>query len=268
MKRKMLILIITVFALIITIIMSILVSKSTKNNNLFIAIDNNDLDAVKIAIEKGADVNAYRHPFLYKELGTTNPTPLILACKKGNEDIVKFLVESGADINKKDKFTGQTPLLATFHGAKQNRFKLAKYLIDNGADIYISQPTSTVIHNCIYISKNDNEYIKDEGFSLFKYLIDKDIELEIGPENALTYAAHYNNLNVVKYLIDNKYYDVDSIDSNGNTALIVATQYGRIEIVEFLLEKNANKRIANFEGKIAYDYALEKKLEYLTIILS
>lgn len=73
---------------------------------------------------------------------------------------------------------------------------------------------------------------------------------------------------MVKYLIDNKYYDVDSIDSNGNTALIVATQYGRIEIVEFLLEKNANKRIANFEGKIAYDYALEKKLEYLTIILS
>ena len=104
MKRKILILIITVFALIITIIMSILVSKSTKNNNLFIAIDNNDLDAVKIAIEKGADVNAYRHPFMYKELGTTNPTPLILACKKGNEDIVKFLVESGADINKKDKF--------------------------------------------------------------------------------------------------------------------------------------------------------------------
>ncbi len=60
-----------------------------------------DLDGVRLALEKGADVNAK------DSLGRT---ALMLACQQGFLDVARALVEAGADVNARDAH-GRTPLM-------------------------------------------------------------------------------------------------------------------------------------------------------------
>ncbi|MBR5515340.1 MAG: hypothetical protein IKU52_03970 [Clostridia bacterium] len=49
-------------------------------------------------------------------------------------------------------------MLAALHGAKQNRFSLAKYLIKKGADIYTSQKNNTVLEETLVVLESDEEF--------------------------------------------------------------------------------------------------------------
>jgi len=190
----------------------------------------------------------------------TNPTPLIAACKEGNQDIVALLLEHGADINKRDNCTDETPLLAALQGTKQNRFSLAFYLIEKGADIHMVQPgANSALQETLLVSEQDSENTIAEGFSLFQYLMEQNVDkaIQLPWESTLTYAAHYGNSNVVRYLLENGHFSVDELDPKGNTALIVAAKNNQLEIAELLLAFGASKSIADDSGKTAYDHAVE-----------
>jgi ankyrin repeat protein len=58
------------------------------------------LEAMKICLEHGADLNATNSMGL---------TPLMGAANRGSDDLIKFLVEKGARLDVKD-VTGRTPI--------------------------------------------------------------------------------------------------------------------------------------------------------------
>jgi hypothetical protein len=121
------------------------------------AIADEDIDAVRDLIAKGADVNA-------KEEGYSSITPLFIAVESGNVEIVRLLLEFGAKASARDS-EKQTPLmrldddatpelveLLVNHGVKINRAdkqgntalilvagqvkpEVVKALIDAGADV-------------------------------------------------------------------------------------------------------------------------------------
>ena len=229
-----------------------------QNRQLFDAIKNDDIVSAEKAINRGAWINMRKHLLYMPNVAYTNPTPLITACEEGNVEIVELLLNEGADINKKDNFTDQTPLFAALHGSKENRFSLAKYIIEQGADIYAVQGEKSTLYETLYVSEDDDEKTIEEGFELFKYFLQQGVELSVNNnyESVLTYAAHYRNYNAVKYLIENEYFDVDSRDPSGNTALIIAVKYERVSVVELLLELGADQSLSDNDGKTAMDYAL------------
>ena len=71
------------------------------SSDLANAIRAGDLDAVKSAVEAGADLNA---------LDEKKMPPLGLAALLGKTDIVDYLAEKGADVNRNDG-SGFTPLM-------------------------------------------------------------------------------------------------------------------------------------------------------------
>ncbi|KKT24249.1 MAG: hypothetical protein UW09_C0001G0312 [candidate division TM6 bacterium GW2011_GWF2_43_87] len=88
------------------------------------------LKIVALLLNSGADINATQF---------AGRTPLILAAKDGLLKIVKTLVDRGALINLKDT-TGSghgSALNATalFYAIDRNHLDLAKFLIENGADV-------------------------------------------------------------------------------------------------------------------------------------
>jgi hypothetical protein len=97
----------------------------TINDDLIEAARNNDVQSVKMLIEKGADVNA-RGDFL--------GTPLIVASKFGHYESAKELVKAGADIDAKC-FLDCTPLLWS---AEKGYGEIVKLLLNNGANIEAS----------------------------------------------------------------------------------------------------------------------------------
>jgi len=95
-------------------------------------------------------------------------------------------------------------------------FELIMLLIDNGADIYD---------------------FDEEGVSIFDM------------------AITYNNIELVKYMIENNY-DVNKTTRKSSfTPLMAGVCYGRIEIVKLLLKNGANQYVSDSKGFTAVDFA-------------
>lgn len=76
------------------------------------------VDAMKLLIQYGADVNEY-----LEEL--PGGTPLTRCIPFGRVDAVKFLIENGANVNLKVKSTGFTPLKCALGWIERNSFSYA-----------------------------------------------------------------------------------------------------------------------------------------------
>lgn len=149
------------------------------------------LEIVKFLVSKGADLNI-KNKYGY--------TALMKAANEGHLEVVKFLVKSGADVNIKDKsgdtalhnaidlfmetlkvstYKGKETKSATLNEAIKKHTDIAKFLIDNGADVN---------------AKNDNG------------------------DTVLIKASNSGNLDIVKYLVKNGT-DVNAKNNQNKTAL-------------------------------------------------
>ncbi len=276
------------FAILISLLIAILallffvINGIYQNERLFDAIENNDLEAAKTAIERGAWLNTTKAKLL-SIIAEYDTTPLMAACDGGNEDMVRLLIDNGADINLMEHKSGMTPLRAALTCGKPNRFSLAKYLIEQGADI--KSPTErsynifeqllikcfnidvykplhpSYVYHTLYVYKNDDEQTAREGFELFVYFVEHDTNTTVYPNSytILTLSAEYGNNNVIKYLIEEKLCDVNLQDDKGDTPLITAAKHNKRDTAELLLELGADKTLKDSEGKTALDHAVQNQ---------
>lgn len=248
-----------VLILVCLVVLLYLFCTYVSSRALMDAVEKDDYEKAEQALSRGAWVNMHKYIGGNPDIQNRNPTALIIACRNGNEEIAALLLAKGADINKQDNWTGETPLLAALHGTKQNRFHLAMFLIEHGADITATMSARSVFSETLVVMDTDTTQTIQEGFLLFQYLVQNGVSMTVDNENtnALTYAACYKNLQVVKYLLDGKYFGINSVGRNGNTALMEASRKNNIDIVAFLLQNGADMTIANKESQTAYDIAIE-----------
>lgn len=88
------------------------------NEELITAARKSNVEAVKMLLAKGADVNAKT------EYGAT---PLFFACDRGNAEIVKLLLAAGADIDVRDTFYKSTP---TSWAVQRDQAEVVKLLVE------------------------------------------------------------------------------------------------------------------------------------------
>jgi len=78
-------------------------------------------------------------------------------------------------------------------------------------------------------------------------------------------AITYDYVELVKRLVEEKIYDVNETSrKSGFTPLMCATCYGRIEILQYLLQQGANKDAIEKKGLKAVDFA--KKMNKKSIL--
>jgi len=131
--------------------------------------------------------------------------------KNNHNNIAKFLIDNGADINQKDK-DGNTLLLQKITSRNFNYMDI-KFLLDNGADINIKNNDKQTVLHFIY-KLNDLNLIND--------LMREKSEINIKDKDGntpLIYASKYNNYKVVKLLIDNGA-DITITNKNEENALM------------------------------------------------
>lgn len=249
--------VILVIGVLIVLCVAYLINGFFWTNKLFQAVKTCDYEAAKRAIEHGAWVNKREHLLYAPNLMQTNQTPLIYACRNGDEKIVELLIKSGADVNKDDNYRHVTPLREALKDSKANRFDIAWYLIENGADIHAAKD-AIFIATTVYL--NDNEETIQKGFVFFQYLYENGVSIETTnlQHNLLTYAAFYRNYNVVNFLLENHLFAINDVNNIKDTALITAAKSGDQKMVELLLQFGADVSITNKDQKTAYDCAIEK----------
>ena len=74
--------------------------------------------------------------------------------------------------------------------------------------------------------------------------------------NALMASVYKNNLEIFELLV-NQDINFDSVDENGNSALMLAVSIQNIFMTKKLLELNANRSLVNKNNKNAFQLALE-----------
>jgi ankyrin repeat protein len=203
-------------------------------SSLQYAVYYNQTEAVRLLIEKGANLN------IADENGRT---PLLLAVEYNYKDIIHILLDKGADMNIRDK-EGYSPLIrAVYYGY----FDIAKIFIERGADVNIADAQGyTPLVLAIHYNNKD----------MVNFLLEKGADIEIPDMNGSTplmHASIYGCTEIAELLIEEGA-DIDTADQHGSTALIQAVNNGNIEIAELLIEEAADVIAVDSYGYKAHDY--------------
>ncbi|XP_030625635.1 ankyrin repeat and SAM domain-containing protein 6 isoform X2 [Chanos chanos] len=250
---------------------------------------------VKLLLENGAFVDDFDHLALAE--GNTNGnnsnhgdsgrnfldiTSLLVAAQHGHEATVRLLLEWGADVNFSQKTTGWSALmLATASG----KASVAQQLVERGADpdhlnvlgktafevalqLKLKEVKSYLDSITTVRPQPDEEKRRPDVFSalklgnaqLVKEILDEDPS-QVNMANAdgaspLMIAAVSGQLEVVQLLVE-KNADVDKQDSvHGWTALMQATYHGNKEVVKYLLSQGADVHLRSKNGYTAFDLVM------------
>lgn len=215
-------------------------------------------------------------------------TALIWACLKGHTGCVKLLLEAGADVNLADgdEDSGGTPLSwAASHGNAE----ILDLLLGKGAHIahraherrpllgWASFSGNIAAFKKLRSSASRQHFLLDpdepdvDGNTPFmlaaarghaeiiQYLYNLEHEegvyIDVHHEDrsgdtALSLASGWGRLHIVQWLVETAGLDVNHINKYGGTALHRAANWGRKEVIKYLLSKNAKPDIRDRKGKL------------------
>ena len=266
-------------------------SKELKLNDnisfLSIACMNEQINTVKLLIEKGCDVNEKNH------LGKTM---LHEMCRTGNIEIIKLLIKNGARLNEQSN-TGKTELFYGIEPIKENSIEIIKILLKNGANVNLKDKNEgTLIHKLAGEQNKEQESKKlmrllivkgakiderdkygytplmnicyfHDNLEMIKLLIKNGANPEkVDKQNkrAINLACANNQTKIVNYLMRYEK-DINRQDIKGNTLLheVCQNQYLKIdEIVELLIEKGIDTKIRNNDNETALEMMKNKNFQY------
>jgi ankyrin repeat protein len=244
--------------------------------DLHALIRENKIDALKEAIEKGADINVqdeYGNTLLilalneeeandetieclldYKSMVTiTNNsriTALHAAIIRNNNKFIRVLVERGADINAQDE-EGNTPLiLALLCNEEEVKDETIECLIDCNSKIMIANKDGTTpLHAAVF--RNNIKFIKA--------LIERGADINARDEfqaTPLLYTLEYNrrcdDIPVIACLLQNGA-DINARDKYDKTVLHHAVEdlykkYNTLTLIEYLLQSGADINAQDEDG--------------------
>lgn len=265
MKKKWII----IFSLLIFIILflTINVTKYSSTKKLIKVIDNKDYETIE-SISKKRNFNINRRPYFIKFFATAteqwNLPPLHYACVRDDLKAVEILIKYGADVNL--TIDDYSPILYCVRGSDASNYdKIIDVLINNGANVsYKTKNNLSVLDFLLSGGSDYNETYVNSQFEVFKKIIEIDNTLaykellrkeSIGSGNYLHRAAYFNNDKIVDYLINKLNFNVDEINLNNETSLMIAAKENNIETVKCLLNNNVNVTLKNNDQKTALDLA-------------
>lgn len=191
-------------------------------------------------IDKGANINA---------MNDRGATPLYFATK--DVDLTQRLIAKGADVNIR-AFGDFTPLHQV---AFSGKLKVAKLLIDHGADPNANGINGTILHEIIYRKL-------ESGTEMAKLLLEggAKINQKFSYGNTELHLAALNDYADIIPLLVKHGADVNAANEYGHTPLYYAARHGHRKAAEALIAVGANKR-AIVEANYGKSPQLNEKLK-------
>ena len=227
---------------------------------IIIAINLNNIDAIRLLIESGADIN--------KASSAQFHTPIIFAIEQENTEIIKLLINEGANLyfERLDNKNVLEYAVYNFLKSQNHNFDIIKTLIE--ANLNINQKffnsKSTLL---IKMAEFDNqEYLS--------YLINKGASVNEKNKDgysSLMIAGQYKNLKNVSLLLKNGA-NVNEQNNLGDTTLHLAlneykNDFLQEKIIKSLIENGSDVNIQNNSGVSPLMLALKNNLISCAMLL-
>ena len=208
----------------------VLLTNCTDDKDLLNQLRDDNFNAVKKAIIKGANVN---------QTDSHGETLLMLAAYKGDIDLVRMLILKGADVNAVSKY-GSTPLLAAVQTQDTvNMTCILELLLSAGASPVVKEHKMSAL---IMISSTGNiegaELLLKHGAN-----INSKYWLGYTPVVCATVSGHKPML---EFLLE-KGADINVEMPDGRNVLDIAIEFKRQEVIEFINKKYPNLEPSGIE---------------------
>ena len=201
---------------------------------LMLASFRGDYQVVEILLKKGADPNIYNN---------NGYTTLIVACQNGHQQVVELLLEKEVDPNVQNSKNGRTPLV---QASENGHYQVVEILLKKGADSNIHDNDGWT---ALFLASLRGHYQVVE--ILLKNGADPNIHGNDG-WTALLVASENGHQQIVELLLEKQVDPNVQNSKNGRTALIQN---------QFLLDLGVNINYSNSEGKTALMLASEAEHE-------
>ncbi|HSE22744.1 MAG TPA: ankyrin repeat domain-containing protein [Pyrinomonadaceae bacterium] len=208
-----------------------------RNFALLRAAYTNSIAEVRGVTAGGADLN-------FRNRRGDSALMLAIENSYGNNEVAEFLVERGSDVNATNG-DGDTPLMIAASG---NNAGAVKILLDHKADVrLVNKKRQTALHiaSASLHSKIVAAILAGGA---------QDVNQKDGDGRTPLLLAADNDSFVPGEVMDSllsKGASIDTVDSEGNTALILAAKQGNMSGVEYLLKKGAKVDQRNANGETA-----------------
>ena len=211
-------------------------------NALQAAAYHNNLEAIQLLLDKGAEVNAQ---------GGEYGNALQAAAYDGNLEVVQLLLDKGAEVNAQGGYYGNALQAAAYC----SNLKVVQLLLDKGAEVNAQGgPYGNALQAAAYDGKSE----------VVQLLLDKGAEVNAKGGhygNALQAAACNGKLEVVQLLLD-KGAEVNAQGGRYGNVLQAAAYHSNLEVVQLLLDEGAEVnaqggRYGNALQAAAYNGSLE-----------
>jgi ankyrin repeat protein len=207
-----------------------------------------DLESADLLIRAGANVNAAN------DLGVT---PLWNACQNGSVAMVRKLLDAGANPNAA-LLSGETLVMTA---ARSGKAEVAALLLAKGAEVnahavrgqtalmWAAAQQHPDVVKVLLAHGADVHARSDVWTQLWQTAPDQDVhpdyqaKLKLGGDTALLFAARVGDLASAKLLVEGGS-DVNDASALGTSATVLAATSGNADLVDYLLQKDANPNAA------------------------
>jgi len=186
---------------------------------LQLAATNGSVATAQALLKAGANPNAVL---------PEGETVLMTAARAGQADLLKVLLDGGAELNVREKWYGETALI---WATAENHPAAVQLLLERGADVNQASAPLTFAR-------------RRNGQSL----------LPLGSWTPLMYAARENALDAGRVLTA-AHADLNAIDPDGATALVIAIINANYDFAALLLDAGADPNIVDKEAGMGALYA-------------
>ncbi|ETS82540.1 hypothetical protein PFICI_04416 [Pestalotiopsis fici W106-1] len=196
------------------------------------AISANQVEVVKLLLDRGSDVNA-RGELVKVSDFTVSTSPLTEAIEIGNLDILQQLLAKGATIGVPEH-EEETALLFALSRGRREQDKVVSLFLDRGANAnYNDSKTKTTL---LLLA------IRHNRFGCTNLLLERGADVDYEERNgftALLYAARWGDAQIAETLLSHGA-NIEHQDTNGFTALVLSATKGHLAVVRLLLDRGAN----------------------------
>lgn len=265
MNKKKIFLIIVTFAIAFLVFGGYMMYNKHIIRKINRAIEEGNVERVSKLMSSCNNINDTPYSVFFASiLEKENASPLNNACFLGEYEIVKVLIEHGADTNYRKTQTENTPLMNALVGSTQNkpdRFKIGEYLLEHGADVnLVSANGHTAVFDIISIVESEDVEEQQEQVRMIKLFEEYgcDIYYESSIGNLLFECCSCGNKLAIEYLIEEKCFNVNSLNSSGDNALMYTIKHfyrNQYEIVELLINYGISLETINNDGLNATELA-------------
>ncbi|MBN1180971.1 MAG: ankyrin repeat domain-containing protein [Bacteroidales bacterium] len=223
-------------------------SDSRHDTYMCLALDLNDLELAQYLVNKGIDINQNCY---------FDEPPLIKAIEKESMSFIHFLVENNANINAKGYF-GKTVM---DYANNRGNAEIISYLKNPDAGI----ATSDVPLNDVDIEKKLEQATNNKQVDEVERILKENKPAELNEDlvkRIASLGAAEGRLYLVDFALKNLGLKVnDPVNLNNQTLLIISAEHQKINAVNYLLDKGANKNHKDYYNKTALDYSTDEEIK-------